>query len=347
MLTDKFTDSVAVDSIMTSGNSAVVRTPRPHELTSGTFVTVVGVKTKVQVVSLYRVGPCVTGVTAESHDLTQGYSCVEVEGATPAEFNGTFAVTATPNRHTFEYRLTDVPAENSASGTISILEDRLIEGGLNGRKQISVLDEFTFSYPINSALILPIAPGGEVRVAPRVSGSVELQSAINSYTKQPRDKYWAYVVLNDVFISKDRSIDRDSVTTFAPGDAYRQSEIIPFEIFVFAPTTQELSARATRDIMQSEISRALYKSLLNVRLPSRLGEPQYAAIVANGHGTAGYTEAYYIHRFSFETSSDITYQDTFGEDFNAAIQSIELDFLKVNECDDTIIMSANVDLTDR
>ena len=345
--TEFFTNNLAISQVGRSGDLAIVKTTTPHKLGAAgdiTYALVVGVLSELPIVSLTRQGHCLKGLTSQGHDLSVDFNEIHITGAIPEEFNGAFRLIDVSARDSFEGYMKSLPVETVASGNIVLRENRHIENGYNGRKQITIIDEFTFSYPVSDTLPSATNNAGAVRTMPRVSGVIDVQQLVDSYTKQPPQNYWAYVVLGSMVISKNRYVDRDSVTTQTPATIFRQTGIVNFDVYVVAPTVDELSGRKTRDSMQSQIAPALYKSLLNWLPPSEFNPHQYSAVVATGHDVSAYNRSFLLHRFGFERSVDITRCDTINPAFNSAFRSVALDFLKLEGCNDIVQMTASLDL---
>jgi len=132
----------------------------------------------------------------------------------------------------------------------------------------------------------------------------------------------------------------------ASGDAFRQTIICPFDVFVITPTTESIAGREARDQME-DVAVALFKSLLRSKLTTVLTNTQQYSTIFVGHRFAAFAGAYYVHQFQFETAVDLVYEDTIDDDFNVAFRDISMDWKNPNETDgDDIIMEAEIDLDD-
>ena len=341
-----FNQEVSIDVLTRQGSVATARTSEPHKLVTGHHVTIVGALTKTRIQSISSQGLCASATVAGPYDLTVGYNGeVTVEGANEPSYNGTFKLLGAYNRLSFQYKLTSV-APPTATGDIFLIENRPVNG-YNGRKQITVVDAYTFTYDIIEEV--PAETTGDItaRFKPRITGSIDVGTAEKSYTKQLGDNYWLYVVLDTVSVNKDREVDTDvQGTLLSSGDRFRQRVIAPFDIYVFAPTVSEIDARKTRDNME-DIAVSLYKSLLGLILPTGLTEDPWSVVTLTGHGSEAYVDAYYIHRFSFEVTYDLTWCDTIGIPFNTAFRHIDLEIYEERDCEEITEISTSINLDDK
>ena len=159
----------------------------------------------------------------------------------------------------------------------------------------------------------------------RISGSVSIERAIEAYTKHAADKLGALVILGDVTTSKDRNVESDATGTQGAGTEFRQRIIMPFNVYVFVPTSAQLSARAARDQME-DVRIALFKSILRVKFGAGLQSITEYGVISEGDAFFDYNGAFYIHEFTFSTVQDIIYDDTVDPDENVAFRDIELQF---------------------
>ncbi len=343
--TDLFTeDDISVSSLSRSGTTVTAVTAVPHTLTTGRFIAIKDALSPISIDSISRAGTTATVTTVTDHDFTENFDMTtQISGADQSEYNGTFPIATVPNRRTFTYTVTGSPA-TPATGTIFSLNN--LSTGYNGRHTVTVVNPTTYTYEITETPDSPAQGTMIMRAGLRISGAVSMQKAVDGYTKQGLDELWGFVVLGDVFASKDRKIATDLVATFATGDDQYQMLACPFSIFVIVPTTASLSGREARDQME-DVAVALFKSLLGVKPPTALTSGAQYTTFFVGHRFVAFSGAYYIHEFLFETSVEITPDDIVDPDFSVAFRDISLDFLNPNETDgDDIIMEAEVDLDD-
>lgn len=340
--TDLFTEQVSISSLTRSSTTVTAVTSAVHGLTTGRYVNVIDAKSPILITSITRSETTATVVTATDHDYTEGFGMTaEIVGADQSDYNGTFDIVTVPNRRTFTYVVSGSPA-TPATGTIYVLNN--VSTGYNGRHQVTIIDTTTFTYEITQTPLSPAQGSPIARIGIRVTGAVSAQSALNGYTKQSSDNYYAFVILGDCVTSKDRSDPTDATQTYISGQEFRQRVICPFDVMVIKPTTTEIAAREARDDM-NDVAVALFRSLLRTKLTDGLTNNQQFGTVFTGHGFAAYNGAYYVHSFGFETQLDVVYEDTINPDFSVAFRDIALDFQNPNETDDdNTIMEASINL---
>ncbi len=343
--TDLFTESdVSVTSLSRSGTTVTAVTSVNHNLSTGRPIAVKDALSPISVTSITRSGTTATVTTATDHDFTENFDMTtEISGADQSEYNGTFSIVTVPNRRTFTYTLSGSPA-TPATGTIFSLNN--LSTGYNGRHLVTFVDPTTFTYEITETPDSPAQGTIIMRAGLRISGTVSIDQAIAAYTKKETDELWGFVVLGNVFVSKDRDVPTDLTATFAAGTDFLQMIGSPFSIVVITPTTNSFGGREARDQME-DVAVALFKSLLGFSPATGLTSGEQYQTVFTGHGFVAFFGAYYVHEFSFETSVQLTADDIVDPDFNVAFRDISLDFLNPNETDgDDIIMEAEVDLDD-
>lgn len=327
-VTDLFTEKFAITSLTYSGGVVTAVTSSPHGLVSGNYANIVGSTNPISNASITRVDGIATCITDTDHDLTLGQvdiknggKTVLLTGSDQAEFNGEFELNAVKNRKKFEIVVADSGPTTSTGS--SLLQDGSVSPGFNGRYEVTAIDTTTFTYLVSQTLFA--SAGGTPFVKPdaRISGAVSIERAEQAYTKEAKDELWAFAVLGDVLASKNRDIRSDLTDTATRTTGWNQRLSQPFTIYVFAPSTHDISGREVRDQME-EVFVALARSLLGVKFDTGLfSSNQYVSTFVN-HGFSDYNGAYYIHEFNFEMAADITFNDTVGYDFDTAFRNIDL-----------------------
>ncbi len=326
-VTDLFTDNLVITSLAFAAGTVTATTASPHGYTTGDSKTIVGATNPVAITSLDRVTTVATIVTTTDHDLTlgrvdikNGGKAVTLTGFTEAEFNGTFKLTGVSNRRTFTIQVAD---SGAASGSGSpLLQDGSKLPGFNGRFSITDTGASTFTYTTSETLFATAGGSPVSKSDARISGSVTLDRADDSYTKQANNKLWALCVLGDVIASKSREIGSDLTETMVKSAAWRQRIGQPFTVYVFVPSINDAAGRVARDTIE-DIRLPIFKSLLGVKFDSGLTSDEYVVSFVND-GFADYNTAYYVHQFNFELPADIVFDDTVGYDLDVAFRDIEL-----------------------
>lgn len=346
-LNDYFSDSINVLSLTRLGSTVTVTTNTSHGLVTGNYVSIVGAKNPTRIVSLTRVGNIVTAITDQDHDLTEEwFPNVEITGANESEYNGTFPLLSVPNRLTFTYRITGSPVSPATTSTEILLLTAGI-GNYNGRFLVNVINNTRFTYELTPPF--PYTPPmGNIKLKKniRISGAATIDRAVESYTKQPNNKLWAFVVLEDTNVNKDRFVRNDAIATRTPADDWRMRLIKNFSIYVFAPSVEGIAARTERDLME-DIEVDLYKSILSIKIPSPFTEPTWSLVTPVANGVFEYNKAYYVHRFQFQTSVDIVKADTAFNPFTRAFRDLDLNYFDFTDQNNgQIIANAYVNLDD-
>lgn len=353
--TDLFTDNdIAITSLSQSGTTVTAKTSSVHNLTTGSYVSITGATTPIAISSISCVKnsgnsnntSLVTVTLASDHDFTERFDFkTTVSGVTQLAYNGTFDVLNVPNRRQFTYELPSVPITPGTGNNKRILDD--LGFGYNGLQQVTVVDQFTFTYQVTSVLGTPAEGSPVMRGNIRVGGAMTLERAQQVYTKQAINKLWAFVVLGGNVISKDRNVSTDANSTLAPGDEYRMRIISNFSVMVFAPTAaNDLSGRIARDQIE-DVRVALYKSLLRAKFKPVLSSEALYLVTTPGDRLAAYNTAYYVHEFVFEIVADIVLEDAISGDIGRAFRNFTMQQIDPSKDDGTnVIMeidNANLD----
>lgn len=337
--TNAFSDEFTITSLTSAGLIVTAITSKPHKLNNGDYVNIMGALTPNIITDLTNSDGVAYTTTTDWHDLTKGWQKnVEISDADQTEYNGTHELLEVPNRRNFTYKIEGNPTSPATGIPILWYEFPI---GYNGWHQITVVDENIFTYPLEREFGSPASGDIKMQTRARISGAVSLDRAFTSYTKQLNNNLWGFVIIGEMSANKDRQIYSDATATFGHGEEYRQLIIQPFNIYVFAPATSDISARRQRDAMEDLII-PLNKSLLRFRFPTGFIENPYSGVIFSHHGFYSYDNAIYIHEFGFEMHGWITYPDTTKPDYNVAFRDIYVDYKKL--INDDILMAQHVDL---
>lgn len=337
-----FTASVRVSSLTRSGTVVTVVTAEHHALETGHNVTITGARTAEPLQLITRVKNSIKAATTSPHDLTLGHhEKVTISGADNPEHNGSFPLLTVHNRLEFTYTIPSAVI-GIPLGTPVLVEDK--RGGYNGRYQIEAINETSFSYEISALPPSPATGNIAAHTAIRVSGGVDIDSIVLAYTKQPKENLWAFVVIEDSNISRDRSTLNDAATLLANTQERRIREIENFSVYVFIPTSESISAMAARDQVD-DIAPLLYKSLVGAKLPTNLSAPREYVITPESNTFFAYSKAFYVHRFIFQCARDILAGDMFEPSESVAFR--DFGFATLNADTKLQLINVNVDLDER
>ncbi len=343
-----FTSNISVTSLTRSGFTATVDTSTVHGLTVGQQVNMNGAESPISVSTLTRSGAIGTLVTATNHDLTINQfvttESVDLSGSVEAEFNGTFTILTIINRKTITFTMVD-SGPTTATGTPLLLNgsSTLYEGWNGLFNVVSTPTTSQFTYTLTTTPPLTTATGTiSAKTNPRISSGVSVEACLSAYTKQLVTECWAFVVLGETVASKSRKIDSDAVDNQQSGNEFRQQLVQNFDIAVIIPAAGEIAARTARDLSE-DIFVAITKSVVMSKFDSGLYVGAQNPVSFVDHGFALYNGAQYIHSYSFQQVSDLTYDDTVGAEDSAAFRDIDVD-IKLNPGTQEDSMTADLNL---
>ena len=313
-ISNLFSTTITAVSITASGTTATVTTSSPHGFAVNRVVAISGAFAPIVITAITRVGTIATALTSTAHDLTDGFfDNVTLSGSNEAEFNGAFPFLNQDNRKTFTFTVAD---SGPTTGTGSpLLEDPGNPVGYNGLITIvTVPTTTTFTYTLDQPLTEAATGTILIHSDLRVSGAATIDRALSLYTKQTGTDLWAFVVLDDASVSKDRTSRNDAVSSLGPGSDRRQQLIQNCTVYVFSKATNSLSGRSVRDTMV-DVRKLLLKSIVGVKFESDLDSQNGSGLVYVGDGIEIYDIAIYVHGFNFQLLTDITNNDTaaFGQ----------------------------------
>ena len=362
MLTDLFSDDIAVTSITQVSTTVTVVTTTPHGLATGNLVTVAGVRLPVVISSLTYVQTLDTGegvataTTSTNHDLTEGYpdgdnTQVLISGATESQYNGSNRLLKVPNRTNFTYEVQGIPA-SPATGSPLLNEE--IDGAFNGLHDITVVTETMFTFQQSQTFADPVITGASVRCRTRISragkdgaSAGSISSILESYTKQATDKLWAYVTFGGREVSKDRSTLSDAIQQHASSQFLEQRVIQNYDIYVFVPRINKVSGGAATDLM-SDVLPIFTKALLGFSptTTTSISKP-ISTLVYTGDNTFTDDSAYYVHQFGFQFAFNLLSGDAVRAPFNRAFRNIDTQKIldSISDTDD-VLFDNNIDLDD-
>jgi hypothetical protein len=344
LYTSLFSDTVSVTSLENNSGIVTATTSSAHNFVNGQLINIGGAFVPNNLVSLTRVNNIGYGTTQTNHDLTQGWQPnITISGADQAEYNGTFPLLTVPNRRNFSFQLPDDSAPTPATGTPQLIEFR--PAGYNGYFPIVVISPTQFSYeaPVGNELN---ATGSIVASSnTRISGAASIERAIDAYTKQGIDRMWMIVVSGPTRANNDRNTKSDATAQFSKTDQYWQRLIESLSVYVICSTTSGITARRERDLVEDEVMYSLLEVMCGTKFTNNFPVNKWARMVFVGHDIFEYNSSYYIHKFDFETQTDLSFNFLLLP-FTTAFRDISLNFLENDEFESPTIMTAHVDLDD-
>lgn len=320
--TDLFADVLTISSITASGGVATIVTDSAHSLATGQATTIVGVEMRTPISAFSQSGLNFTFTTSASHDLTYGWpenSTIELGGFTSGDWNADFTLKAAESRNSFK-----VASGNSApvlNGNEYLLEPSRIDG-INGAYAVTVIDStsFTVSGDFLDGTYTPV--NGKVVSNPRVASVVDIDRALDEYTKQAINKFWLFVEPENASISKDRNSFSDANVALTTGTDLRSRIIDGFTAYIVAPTQNEIAAELAVDICRHDLLLPMMQTLYGFKFSSGLTNNTEFKTSLKEHGVASYDRAFLVYRYSFEVVSDLTCGDQVKDTQTRAFRNI-------------------------
>lgn len=360
--TSYFFDDYTITALTRSNTTVTATTSAPHNLIVNQCISIVGAFVKNPIVSLTQENGVATAVTQNPHDLTEGWQDeITIIGADQAGYNGDHLLLTVPNRKTFTFSV-DESTISPATGTPFLLDDNSYLNGFNGFKIItSIPTATTFTYELSDeegSPPLPYSPAyGSItgKTNHRIAGFLNYDIASQWYNEKALNsrglgKYWLLCVPDGAITSKSRWSDDDAVNNTTPGQVYRERLVNQFSLYVFAPlianagTDMFKNGREIIDTMADEILAALIKSIGRYKFPSPFYESTWSRTAFVSHAHFGYNDAFSVHRFIFENTQDVIYEDTIEPDDNVALRDLYFNY--TNPLDGDVIASAYVNTDD-
>lgn len=333
--TNKFSENIAIQSLVTSGTTATATTATPHGLSVGTNVVISGATDLVDITSLSRSNNIATANTATDHGLsmamdmktTERTPFVDVIDANESDFNGRFKLVTVPNRNYFQYENPGPDVTATGSPKALVYDSYRFFGG----KAITGVTATTFTFDVDAGYDGQIAGNILAHYDFRISGAATLDRAEQSYTRFNTDQYWLFVIGGRFTSSKDRNLLNDATNAQSVTSEYRIRLIDDFVIVVFAPTQNELSGRFTFDELQDTLVH-LNQSIAGLKAPQLFNSDEQFQLCFKDYQVVSYNTSYIVGAYTFETLQDITFYDTIARrgyyparDINQTFDIIPLD----------------------
>jgi len=354
ILSPYFSNRLTIDSVTKSGLVATVETASAHRLTTGDIVAISGILTPVEVDSFVEGDTTVTFNFVTPHDLTLNANApldsgqtIFIFGNSDGTFSATYDLVGVPNRRSVVVDTGDNPP---VPDDIILSFQSSVDYGYNGLKTIlSTPTPTSFTYAIDFDLPEPNYTENEpfLCTSPRISGAVDIETVIRSYTEQANEAVWAFVILGSFAANNDRLNQNDATTTQGRQSDFRQKIISNFSIFILVPNKGDIltktNGRAARDLVE-DVRLPIFRSILGVDLSADLYAQGQGIITYNGDAPVSYDGAVYVHEFKFQQVIEITSKDTAIRDFDRAFRDISM--IQTNQFDELSIYTASIDLDD-
>ena len=335
-LTDDFTESVGISSVVVAGTTVTVTTSAVHGLATGNPVNILGVIAPVTIATINRVTTVATIVTNEDHDFTLSDrekakdvdKQVVISGATEAEFNGSFKLLNVLNRKTIEIEVDD-------SGAASATGSPIIENGINsafgydGFYSVTVISTTVFTYELSKILTIDgvVDASSKAVTRYRIARVASLDRAVLAYTAQNINDDFLFVVVGDVVANKNRDTQTDATYTDVGGDYYRQQLNQQCAVYLAQNATDTVAAGRQRDKAEA-IAPLIFKSILLQAFDTgfTVSERSKLTFVSHGFIETGLEPPVNMHEYIFEQNAELYLDDTIGAPDNVAFRDVDFIF---------------------
>lgn len=308
-----FDTNFEITSLVTSGTTATATTSSPHGLSVGQGFIISGAIDLTLLDTLSVTNNVATATCSVDHGLSMGMdnktfsvpAKVEIDGATPAAFNGEHTLKTVSNRQTFQFNLT--LADQVATGTIT--SKKYDSTRFWDSKVVATVPSTTeFTFTIDSGFDGSILGTKRVHYNPRISSAATIQRAIDSYTKQAEGQFWMFVVPAASTSSKDRNILNDAAIANTPGDEYRIRLIDDVIILIFCPAQNQISGVDIADTLEDQ-KIAMFKSLLGYLPPAQYDAGPTTQFAFISSQIILYNKSYIVGQYIYELLQDVTFND--------------------------------------
>lgn len=307
-LTDLFSDSLEIADISGDGAIVSVHTNEPHNLETGDYINVAGVRIKTPLDRALRVGDGVEFQAVRATDLTLGWpphEFVELGGFANPVLNASFKLLSSLNRNIFKVEAQEVALPEEFNGNEYLLENVL--GKFNGPALANVIDANNFTYESEA---VGEGLGGFVKSNIRITGMATLIRVDKEYTEQEKKDWWMYVTaIEAADVDKSRRTETDLDNESGPNTDFQSYIIDGFNIYVYANSSESSGGLDVMDTARSEVLKALLSSIRGFKLPTVLSAESNQVVNLRTHGIAKYTGAVYAHEYVFQAPELITGDD--------------------------------------
>lgn len=300
-----------VTSVSASGTDITVTTSGAHGLAAGDLISVPSVSLENVITAVATAAQNIRFTTAADHDLTLSYHPdVELRGFTVSAWNGNSDLKAVPNRRNFDISGDGKPPTLPVLNGNEVLREK-IEVGVFGPNLVQVSSATTNTFTFGAAIDLT---GRTVKIESivkgvRVAACINLERAIESYTKQQPDKLWAFICPENATVSKDRKAGTDAVSERGHGTSMIETLLDNFSLFIVAPCRDEISGVRALDVCRHTLLLPILKTLRGVKFSTGTSRPTQNAVIMTGHGLSAYTGAYLVYQYTFQFVSRLGDED--------------------------------------
>ena len=349
IFTDKFTQSLTVDSASVSILNVLTVSSVAHGLSVGDEIVLTGgfVRNPLSASALEGTTQ-VKFTTKYDNDQTQpqlpkDQQTLELAGFTGGDtvWNGEHTIIGIPNRRNF---IIDLPAGETVAPTVDESQ-YLIESVFKGVYTVATTpdaDTLTIDLSDNPTLPPGTVDSLGIIIGFNICACADFDRAVAIYTAQQAPSAYLFVIMTDGDVSKDRHTFSDALANFTAGDEARLDALRNFSTVVFFPTDDDTSGVDAQDLAYDSVYSALLATLFGYR-DNDDSAIQFMA-VPKGDGPARYNTAYYAHGYDWQMPTVLTFENGFLQDNNVAFRDIAATFKLFNDAQAE--MSVNINLDD-
>lgn len=334
-LTDEFSDVFDVANISRASNILTVTTTQNHNFIVGKSVILKEAKTPISI-TFTRSGNVGTIVTSEDHDLTFGKQIAEkglnvaTSGAVEPEFNGSFQVTAIPDKNTILVFMVDAGPTN-ATGSPVVENAQSIIKQFNGVYEI-LSTPSSDSFTIETSLLTEPLPIGNIKCC----GNVRIQACLNSdlipqviTSDQLEGKSLLFVSFGPANVSKDRNLKADATSNIQT-NSYMRYQLINTLILSYVADQKDSVAGSEGIDRARALLPPFLRSVLGYKPSTQLFKGSMNRLDNNpiqlvGHDLASYNNGVIVYEYLFEQTEEITFEDAYQPQNNVALRGIDID----------------------
>jgi len=341
--TDKFHDTATLTSFSRVGSTITFQTNATTLSTNDRILIKDVLMANEATITI--VGNIATCTTVSYHDMTENFGQKAIfTGIAESGWDVSFDILTVPTQNTFTF---EVPTGIATpTRTFYLLENR---ASFNGFQTITKISTGVYSFVLDTDEPDLLPASGNVEHASliynqRIAGASMEANILKFYGDYPQQKEWLWVVLGGITASKSRDNDSDATAKIKPsGEDYTQELLLPFDIYVILPQQDDdaISGRISRDLIESDIRKAIFKSLLGVNFDSGFVNKNQYCVVFVSDEPVSFLGSAYEHRFSFELPFTITNDidnaengDIVKPSESSAFRSFEINYQ--NDFDETV-----------
>ena len=325
-ITDLFSDSISISqAVVSSGHTITVDTTSAHGLIVGSPVLFIGGKTANTIASIVDEVADETALIEfdDVHDFTTPNETIQTEplpcvGFDQSEWNVTLDIIDVPTDKEVIVRYpsgaTGIPT--FTPGDAIGYEERPLS--IFGTQEVSSIPTTTqFVVTLDSTKV-PALPDGEIlnlsaTTSVRIAAADNVERADAIYTEQvATDDLWAFVIMTDTDVSKDRHTVNDSIASFTHQNEMRLKVLQNFSVVVYFKSADHISGATAQEIAHGTVYRDLLRVLYGFGGFATDEDGSDYVTVTVGHGAGTSNVAYYTEVYDWQTPVDITVDNGFN-----------------------------------